>query len=111
MLPVEQVSYYQIREKFGKPVVAVVKAAAGTDKAVAAPMLMDDESAEDVPAPVAYPGAVTDPKGPATGERRVLRGGSSDDAAACCRSANRGAGGYPVYRNADFGFRVAMTMP
>jgi formylglycine-generating enzyme required for sulfatase activity len=58
-----------------------------------------------------YPGAVTDPKGPATGERRVLRGGSSDDAAACCRAANRGAGGYPVYRNADFGFRVVMTMP
>jgi formylglycine-generating enzyme required for sulfatase activity len=58
-----------------------------------------------------YPGAVTDPKGPATGERRVLRGGSSDDPAACCRSANRGAGGYPVYRNADFGFRVVMTMP
>ena len=58
-----------------------------------------------------YPGAVTDPKGPATGTRRVLRGGSSDDIAPCCRSANRGAGGNPVYRNADFGFRVAMTMP
>jgi hypothetical protein len=58
-----------------------------------------------------YPGAVTDPKGPATGDRRVLRGGSSDDPTACCRSANRGAGGYPVYRNADFGFRVVVTMP
>jgi formylglycine-generating enzyme required for sulfatase activity len=58
-----------------------------------------------------YPGAETDPKGPATGERRVLRGGSSDDPAACCRSANRGAGGYPFYRNADFGFRVSMTLP
>jgi formylglycine-generating enzyme required for sulfatase activity len=58
-----------------------------------------------------YPGAVTDPKGPATGARRVLRGGSSDDPAHCCRAANRGVGGYPVYRNADFGFRVVMTMP
>jgi formylglycine-generating enzyme required for sulfatase activity len=269
VLPVEQVSYYQIREKFGKPEVVPVKDAEVKNKAVAAPMLVDDDSSEDVSAPGAakppaaskppeplpeplddpavdwpansvinadsfmgrlraktgltaldlpteaqweyacragtttalhsgkdltdtmncpnvaevaryrnnagkpegwnvwstngysygwqpgfqgysnerkwmgkapvgsyppnrwglydmhgnvwewcldwyaetYPGAVTDPKGPATGERRVLRGGSSDDPAACCRAANRGAGGYPVYRNADFGFRVVMTIP
>jgi len=58
-----------------------------------------------------YPGAVTDPKGPATGKSRVLRGGSSDDIAKCCRAANRGPGGEPNYRNGDFGFRVVMTMP
>jgi formylglycine-generating enzyme required for sulfatase activity len=46
VLPVEQVSYYQIREKFGKPVVAVVKDAAGADKAVDTARLADDASSE-----------------------------------------------------------------
>ncbi|MBO7108149.1 MAG: formylglycine-generating enzyme family protein, partial [Verrucomicrobia bacterium] len=56
-----------------------------------------------------YPSsAVTDPKGPATGSDRVLRGGSWDCGANGCRSANR------FDRNPDFGnyidgFRVALA--
>ena len=47
------------------------------------------------------------PVGPATGERRVLRGGSWYHAAVRCRSANRGGGG-PTSANFDVGFRVVM---
>ena len=54
-----------------------------------------------------YPkGPVTDPKGPATGDDRVLRGGSWNDIGVYCRSAYR----YrfrPVSRISNTGFRLA----
>ncbi|RLS83954.1 MAG: formylglycine-generating enzyme family protein [Planctomycetota bacterium] len=56
-----------------------------------------------------YPlGAVTDPKGPAMGEYRVLRGGSSllDELEA--RSSNRNVG-MPTFRGFSIGFRLAKT--
>jgi len=56
-----------------------------------------------------YPaGAVTDPKGPRTGERCVLRGGSFSDGVSTARSSDR----YfltPTFRRNDFGFRLART--
>jgi formylglycine-generating enzyme required for sulfatase activity len=55
--------------------------------------------------------AATDPKGPATGQARVLRGGSWDDRAKACRAANRGSMGFPSGKSAFFGFRAAMTAP
>ena len=56
-----------------------------------------------------YPGgAVTDPKGPATGEYRVLRGGSFDSFESKARSSVR-VYFTPAYRLFDFGFRLART--
>jgi formylglycine-generating enzyme required for sulfatase activity/serine/threonine protein kinase len=56
-----------------------------------------------------YPrGAVTDPKGPATGECRVLRGGSFDSFESKARSSVR-VYFTPAYRLFDFGFRLART--
>jgi formylglycine-generating enzyme required for sulfatase activity len=56
-----------------------------------------------------YPAeSVTDPKGPATGEDRVLRGGSFDDYVSCARSSLR-ADDAPSYRNLGYGFRLART--
>ncbi len=49
--------------------------------------------------------AATDPKGPAKGELRVLRGGSWKESAARCRSAAR-RGLSPTAREDDVGFRV-----
>jgi len=54
--------------------------------------------------------AVTDPKGPASGKARVVRGGGWDDRAKACRSANRGPAGDPAAKNPFFGFRVALTL-
>ena len=57
-----------------------------------------------------YPaGAVIDPKGPATGERRILRGGSCDGVSDC-RSSGRINFGSPAYRVAFNGFRLAKTI-
>ena len=57
----------------------------------------------------AYPsGPVTDSKGPATGEFRVLRGGSWHLDSSFCRSAHRNANP-PDYLDADDGFRVVRT--
>ena len=57
-----------------------------------------------------YPaGPVTDPQGPDTGERRVLRGGSWDDDSRNLRSAERCSIGNPDNRYNDIGFRVART--
>ena len=56
-----------------------------------------------------YPGgAVTDPKGPATGKCRVLRGGSFDNTVSFARSSLR-LEVPPSYRVSDVGFRLAKT--
>jgi len=52
--------------------------------------------------------AAEDPRGPASSDFRVLRGGCWYYAATCCRSASRG-GRLPVSRNSDLGFRVACS--
>jgi len=58
---------------------------------------------------VDYPaGAITDPKGAATGERRVLRGGSFDFVGSGARSSNRGYFS-PSNRYFINGFRLART--
>ena len=55
-----------------------------------------------------YPFAVTDPKGPATGNRRVLRGGSFPDLVSGARSSLR-LNLTPSIRYNDLGFRLART--
>lgn len=56
-----------------------------------------------------YPeGAVTDPKGPLTGSRRVHRGGSWSSDARYCRSARRGRL-VPGYRFSHLGLRLAVV--
>ena len=59
---------------------------------------------EDYPA-----GAVTDPKGPATGENCVYRGGSFHDGVSGVRASNRANSGTPSYRNSAGGFRLVKT--
>jgi len=57
-----------------------------------------------------YPrGDVTDPTGPASGDRRVLRGGCWINFPAVCRSANRGKD-VPVSWNFHLGFRVVRVL-
>ena len=57
-----------------------------------------------------YPkGAVTDPQGPASGEYRVLRGGSWSRDSGDCRAALRYGYG-PDYRSSSFGFRVVVSV-
>jgi formylglycine-generating enzyme required for sulfatase activity len=57
----------------------------------------------------AYPsGSVTDPEGPPSGVSRVLRGGSWNNNARYCRSANRNRN-KPGNRNNNLGFRLAST--
>jgi len=51
----------------------------------------------------------TDPKGPAAGQFRVLRGGSWYDDASFCRSAIRSLGDVPDFRFGDIGVRVVRT--
>ena len=53
-------------------------------------------------------GSVTDPTGPASGEGRVLRGGSWTDSARYCRSAGR-AGGNPDGRSSNGGLRLCCS--
>jgi len=54
-----------------------------------------------------YPdSAVTDPTGPTSGARRVLRGGSWNYRLRLCRSADR-YGTHPGNRGSSFGFRLA----
>ena len=53
-------------------------------------------------------GAATDPTGPSTGTRRVLRGGGWLDYSGYCRSSYRDRLG-PDYRGNNLGFRVART--
>ncbi len=55
-----------------------------------------------------YPNtAVSDPRGPTTGSRRVVRGGSWSFSAGLCRSAHR-SNLTPGDRNGNVGFRVAV---
>jgi len=56
-----------------------------------------------------YAGDATDPRGPASGTDRVLRGGSWMDKASCCTSAYRKAHA-PDYRNNTIGFRVCRDL-
>ncbi len=57
-----------------------------------------------------YPkGPVTDPTGPAIGVNRVLRGGSWNCHARCCRSADRIEAPMDT-TNSDFGFRIGMSI-
>ena len=51
-----------------------------------------------------------DPTGPATGSRRVFRGGSFSDFALSCQSAYR-CRNQPNYRFFYLGFRVALVPP
>jgi formylglycine-generating enzyme required for sulfatase activity len=54
-------------------------------------------------------GAVRDPKGPASGSYRVLRGGSWNRTARSCRSASR-SWDFPSNRSSSyFGFRLALS--
>jgi formylglycine-generating enzyme required for sulfatase activity len=56
-----------------------------------------------------YPaGAVADPKGSVTGDRRVVRGGSCTNWGSVARSSSR-AEFLPTNGNPDFGFRLART--
>ena len=52
-------------------------------------------------------GAQTNPKGPYDGSYRVVRGGSCDYYARCCRSSHRGNGN-PARRDRDHGLRLAL---
>lgn len=58
----------------------------------------------------AYPGAVTDPRGPSSGSYRVVRGGGWYDGAGYARVANRG-GNDPGNRYDFLGFRLVRTSP
>ncbi len=56
-----------------------------------------------------YPsGAVTDPRGPSTGDMRIIRGGGFGNDARNCRVANRGNVA-PSRRHHDLGFRLVRT--
>jgi formylglycine-generating enzyme required for sulfatase activity len=58
----------------------------------------------------AYPERdVTDPRGPAEGSDRVIRGGSWYFHGWSCRAAHRGI--EPGYRSSDLGFRLARSVP
>ena len=57
-----------------------------------------------------YPsGNVTDPVGPNTGSNRVIRGGSWFLVAWGSRSAYRGTGIGPIYKNYGLGFRIVLA--
>ncbi|MBR4664072.1 MAG: formylglycine-generating enzyme family protein, partial [Lentisphaeria bacterium] len=55
-----------------------------------------------------YDGDATDPTGPASGTKRIFRGGSWHDASGSCRSANRGNLA-PTFRSNNLGFRLALV--
>ena len=65
------------------------------------------EWCEDWKADYPKEGAVTDPKGPAKGNHRVLRGGSFDDVGSKARSSSRFYDFSPTGRSSDGGFRLA----
>jgi formylglycine-generating enzyme required for sulfatase activity len=53
--------------------------------------------------------AVSDPVGPSSGSYRVLRGGSWDNTASNCRSADR-ISNNPSFRNYYYGLRVVVVV-
>ncbi|HNX49782.1 MAG TPA: SUMF1/EgtB/PvdO family nonheme iron enzyme [Thermoanaerobaculaceae bacterium] len=55
------------------------------------------------------PGAAEDPPGPASGDARVMRGGSWDKWASSCRAAYRGSR-TPTHRGNFYGFRLARSL-
>jgi len=56
-----------------------------------------------------YPsGSVTDPRGASSGSNRVNRGGSWNNGASSCRSANR-SWSAPAFRDRTLGFRVCLV--
>ena len=56
-----------------------------------------------------YPSSrVTDPQGPSSGTRRIIRGGGWGYDASDCRSGTRGTGP-PISRSGSVGFRLART--
>ncbi len=57
-----------------------------------------------------YPGAVSDPRGAASGSYRVYRGGGWYYSARYCRSADR-SDRWPGGRSGDLGFRAVRTLP
>jgi len=66
------------------------------------------EWCEDWYAANAYPSVPdTDPMGPASGQYRVVRGGSWYDAPTYCRSASRSSYEQPTFTANDVGFRIA----
>ena len=54
-------------------------------------------------------GAATDPQGPPEGLFKVVRGGSWENAATMCRSANRGGKAVPEM-GPNLGFRIVLGM-
>ena len=59
-----------------------------------------------------YPaGAITDPKGPATGEHRVLRGGSFFNGVVSLSRSSNQFGLTPTERDFNYGFRLVRTVP
>ncbi len=59
----------------------------------------------------AYPKEfVTDPVGPNSGNVRIVRGGSWNDAAQSCRSARRGDN-EPIHKSNNLGFRCVLVLP
>jgi len=59
-----------------------------------------------------YPaGAITDPKGPATGEHRVLRGGSFFNSVVSLSRSSNQFGLTPTERDFNYGFRLVRTVP
>jgi formylglycine-generating enzyme required for sulfatase activity len=68
------------------------------------------EWCEDWYDPKGYSGErQTDPKGPASGERKVHRGGGWSSASNRCRSASRIGRHHSTYRGCYLGFRVVLT--
>ena len=57
-----------------------------------------------------YPGDIQNPVGPASGTKRIHRGGNWSGGPGGCRSANRGIDN-PNARDSHIGFRPAMTLP
>jgi len=70
------------------------------------------EWCEDWYDPTGYSGQrQTDPKGPASGERRVHRGGGWSSAPERCRSASRIGRHHSTYRGCYLGFRIVLGSP
>jgi formylglycine-generating enzyme required for sulfatase activity len=56
-------------------------------------------------------GEVTDPRGTAIGDNRIVRGGCWNDPARACRAASRGSRNPSALPNPHVGFRPALNLP